>query len=206
MPKAHKVSRLKRLLAGDPGWVSPDPELRGEQRRRAEIAVTRSVSKQGFQGFYARELRTFLDHTLPSWEAEERYQLGRCIGLHFLQPFLDPDLVAMLSRTPPQILNRGGRSKGLVRATLARRFPSLGFDRQRKMWATPFYQTLILREGPALANLAIDFPALSGLGIVDGRRAGEAFSEGLNQRNRWLARFFHLLNAELWVRYHSRGN
>ena len=51
---------------------------------------------------------------------------------------------------------------------MAKRFPGLGLERQRKVLATSFFQALLLREGQALADVAGDFPALSGLGIVDG--------------------------------------
>ena len=131
------------------------------------------------QGFYFRELRTGIEHTLISWESEERYEVGKRIGVRFLHPFSDPDVVEMLCRTPPRILNEGGRTKGLVRQTLARRFPALGLERQRKVLATSFFRSLLLREGPALADAAGDFPALSALGLVDGRATSAFVREEL---------------------------
>ena len=110
-----------------------------------------------------------LDHTLTSWELEEQYELGKRLGIRFLHPFWDPDVVEMLYRTPPSILNEGGVSKGLVRGALARRFPALGFERQRKVAATSFYRSLLRREGPSLAGEAGDFPALAELGIINNR-------------------------------------
>ena len=58
----------------------------------------------------------------------------------------------------------------LVRGTLARRFPNLELDRQRKVSATSFFQSLLASELPALANAAGNFPVLSGLGVLDGKR------------------------------------
>ena len=126
--------------------------------------------------------------------------MGKRIGVRFLHPFLDPDVVEMLYRTPPRILNEGGRTKGLVRQTLARRFPALGLERQRKVLATSFFQSLLLREGPALADAAGDFPALSALGLVDGR-ATSAFVHGELKRPSPRTRRIRVpLNLEMWIR------
>jgi asparagine synthase (glutamine-hydrolysing) len=197
-PRAHNASRLKRMLNSDPVWVAPDQELRVEQRRRAEIALNSSSIPP--ESFYFRELRSSLDHPLVSWEAEEQYALGNRIGVRFLHPFTDPDLVELLYRTPPKVLNRGGRTKGLVRGKVARRFPELGFEGHRKVQATSFYQSVILNEGPALAKGAIDFPALSGLGLVDGRAASAAVAAGFKRRDSVFLRFCHIVGLEMWAR------
>jgi asparagine synthetase B (glutamine-hydrolysing) len=197
---AHDANRLKRILGRDPIWVAPDRELRAEQRRRAEIVLSSSTVPQ--QGFYFQDMRSSLDHPLVSWESEEQFQLGKQIGVRFLHPFTDVDLVEMLYRTPPRVLNQGGRTKGLVRGTVARRFPALGFEGHRKVAATSFYQSVILNEGPALANAAIEFPALSRLGVVDGPAASAAVAEGFKQRNNVFLRFFLILGLEMWARHH----
>lgn len=197
MPEAHKASRVERLLAGNPIWVTSDRELRTEQRRRAESTLTSSDPPQGF---YLREMRAGIDHTLTSWELEEQYELGQQIGVRFLNPFWDPDLVEMLYRIPPRVLNEGGRTKGLVRQTLARRFPALGFERQRKVWATSYYQSLLLREGPALADAAGDFPALSALGVVDGSATRAFVREALMRTGPQIQRVWDPLNLEMWCR------
>jgi asparagine synthetase B (glutamine-hydrolysing) len=200
VPRAHKASRLTRLITADPSWVAPDQELRAEQQRRAEGAMTPSDPPQGF---YVRELRSGIDHTLTSWELEEQYELGKRIGVRFLHPFSDPDLVTMLYRTPPGVLNEAGRTKGLVRQTLARRFRLLGLERQRKVLATTFFQSLVLKEGPALADAAGDFPALSALGIVNGREARVAVLERLKEPGPRFQRIWDPLNLERWVRTHE---
>jgi asparagine synthase (glutamine-hydrolysing) len=200
MPKARKASRLKRLLAGDPIWVAPDPALRAEQRHRAEERLT---DPDPPYGFYVRDTLFWLDHSIVSWQAEEQFELGRRIGIRFLHPYYDPDLVEMLCRTPPNILNSGGRSKGPVRDTLARRFPALGLTGQRKTLATTFYQGFLLREGPAIADAIGDFPSLSELGIVDGKLARASVCAGLKRPGRAIARSWVPINVEMWVRFHS---
>jgi hypothetical protein len=150
-------------------------------------------------GFYLRELRTGLDHTFSAWELEEQYQLGKTIGVRFCHPYWDPDLVKMLYRTPPRILNEGGRTKGLVRRTVARRFPALGLERQRKVTATSFYESLLRREGKALADAAGDFPALSKLGIVNGKATRSFVQEALGGR-RGIQHCWPPINLEMWSR------
>jgi hypothetical protein len=205
-PDAHAAGRVKRFLAGDPAWLALDPDLQVEHQNRAARAMGSSDPPDGF---YNRELRTGLDQTLHSWDAEERYEHGRQIGVRFLHPFCDPDLVEMLCRTPPRLLNAGGRSKGLVRETMAKRFPGLGLERQRKVLATSFIQTLLLREGPALADLAGDFPALSDLGIVDGPALAALIRQDLMQCGRRLGasrlgQIWQAINFEMWVRAYSK--
>src|SRR5262249_17772339 len=118
MPEVHQASRRKRLLAGDPSWVAPDHTLRAEQRDRADGALP---DPDPPHGFYMREQRNSLDHVVNSWDAEEQYEWGKQIGVRLLHPFFDADVVEMLYRTPPRVLNDGGRTKGLVRQTLVRR-------------------------------------------------------------------------------------
>ena len=75
-------------------------------------------------------------------ENEECFESWRMMGVRELLPFWDPDLIKLLYRIPPEFLNRGGRSKGLVRDMLARRFPHLGFERQKKVVAIDFFRSV----------------------------------------------------------------
>ena len=59
-----------------------------------------------------------------STELEETFERSRLLGIPILHPFLDADLTAFLYVTPPELLIRGGRTKGLIRSYLARRFPT----------------------------------------------------------------------------------
>jgi Asparagine synthase len=198
MPEAHKASRVLRQLAGDPVWVAPDQELRAEQRRRAESGLTASDPPNGF---YMREARMSLDHPLISWQEEERFEMGKRFGIRFLHPFLDPEVVDLCFRSMPHLFGVGGFTKGLVRGTIARRFPGLGLERQRKVMSVPFYQSLLLREWAALVDMAGDFPALSAVGVVDGRAMGACVRA--ERRPVRMARMFNWIGAEMWVR--SRG-
>jgi len=198
MPEARRASRLKRLLAADPVWISPDPELRAEQRRRAEATL---ADPDPPHGFYERDLRAGVDFGV--WELEEQHEIGRRAGIRFLRPFLDPDVVELLYRMPPRMLNEGGRSKGPIRRTIARRFPDLGLERQRKVLASSFYQSLLLREGPMLAETAGDFPALSALGVVDGRAARAFVRESLKKPGRQVELGWIPVKVETWAQSHG---
>jgi hypothetical protein len=151
-----------------------------------------------------REQRNSLDHPIVSWEAEEQYEWGKRIGVRYLHPFFDADVVETLYRTPPRVLNDGGRTKGLVRRTLAQRFPALGLGAQRKVPATSFFQSVIRREAPALIDAAGDFPSLSELGIVNSQGVRRYVCDGLKQGGLKAQRIFHILNLESWVRLHVR--
>src|SRR5207245_2205743 len=88
------------------------------------------------------------------------------MGAPLLHPFRDPELVDFLWRTPPRLLMRGGRTKGLVRDTLSRRFPAVGFDHHRKLAATDFLRSVMLSEGIEAWNEMGGALALAKLGIV----------------------------------------
>jgi len=146
-----------------------------------------------------REARISLDHPLVSWQDQERFEMGKRLGVRFLNPFMDPDVVDLCFRSLPHLMSVGGWTKGLVRGTIARRFPGLELERQRKLIAVPFFHSVLLREWAALADMAADFPALSALGIVDGPTTGACVRA--ERRPARMARMFNLIGAEMWVRY-----
>jgi asparagine synthetase B (glutamine-hydrolysing) len=196
-PDAWERQRRTRAVRRDPDYVAPDGGLRQEMKRRSGGSL---VCADPPNGFYLRDIRAGLDHPLLAMELEERHEFGRRVGVRFLHPYWDADLVEMLIRTPPALLDRGGRSKGLVRPALARRFPALGFDRQRKVAATPFYQQMLAAEGGPLLKKLGGFTTLGDLGVVD-RHAARAFaSETIAREPAQLHRVWDLLNLETWVR------
>lgn len=192
--------RATRRVEGDPAWVAPDPGLRAEQVRRAPLVVTPA---RPAGGFYAREASQFLDETLQSWALEEQFEVGNRFGIEFCHPYWDADLLVQVYRTPPDVLNEGNRTKGLVRDMLARRFAGLGFERQRKVSALSFFARVAAREGPAAAAGVRDFQALAGLGVVDPVGAGAFVERAFTGTPRERALAVSLVNVERWIR--SRG-
>jgi asparagine synthetase B (glutamine-hydrolysing) len=195
MPETFKSDRVQRTLSGDPVWVAPDRELRAEQRLRVEGALPVANPPNGF---YMRQQRLCLDHALLAWQEEERFEMGKQFDVHFLHPFWDVDVVDLCYRSLPTYMSQGGRTKGLVRGTIARRFPGQELEEQRKVVAKSFYYSVLRREWAALANLPGDFPALSALGVVDGRALG-ALVRAEHQASR-MSRLFSLICVEMWTR------
>ena len=180
-----------------PSFIGTDPDIRDVQRRRLEANLA-VADPPG--GFYKRELRDSFELSLVSWDKEEQYQYGRMAGVHFAHPYWDPDLIEMLYRTRPEQLMRGGRSKGLVRGTMARRFPGLGFDRQRKVAATTFYSELLKKEGPGLARAIGPLDRLASLGVIGQAFRDVALRSDFETDHREPFLMWHLINLETWVR------
>ena len=92
----------------------------------------------------------------------------------------------------------------LVRASLARRFPDLGFAQHRKIEATSFYASLIYRNGREVWDRLGGLRTLSELGIVDEGKLRPVIEhllagrhEGKNAHGVWT-----VLNLESWARAH----
>ncbi len=185
-----------------PKWVAPDATLRRKLEQRMEQpngnGKTRSAS------FYVQAGKRALDHPMISWELEEMFDVYRRVGVRVLQPFWDADLVDLLFRTPPFVLNRGGRSKGLVRDSLARRFPTLGFERQRKVLGLEFYRSLVEQDGAKVWGELGGARALKNLGIIDEQGLDDILKPLLNRpRNAKDAHeLLTVLNLESWARSH----
>jgi hypothetical protein len=199
-PASWHRSRVARQVRNDPPWVAPDAALRDEMRDRAQYNLGPADPRGGF---YLNELRASLDHSLVSWELEEQYQFGSKVGVNLMHPYWDADLVDLLFRLRPSALTRGGRSKGLVRETLSRRFPALGFERQRKLSGTQFYRAIMEKEGPGVLDAVGGFEALDGLGVVDGRAALAAARGAFARPPRVWAQVWNVVNLEAWARAHA---
>jgi asparagine synthase (glutamine-hydrolysing) len=197
--------RLRRRMFSDiPTWVAPDPALRRElKQRREEYAAKKQLSTR--HSFYVQQMRMALYHPLISWELEEYFNVYQRIGLRILHPFWDADLVDLLYRTPPLMLDHDGRSKGLVRASLGRRFPQLGFEQQVKMEATRFYASSVRQEAGAIWQELGGARTLADMGIIDEKALSPLFERLLTGRHEGLSvhRVWSVLNLEAWARAHA---
>jgi asparagine synthase (glutamine-hydrolysing) len=188
------TARLRRNL---PDWFAPDSGLRQELYERRPTA--RSTAPHG--SIYVREGRRALEHPLVDFEMEETFESGIRTGARIRQPFWDADLLALLYRIHPDELNRGGRSKGLVREALDRRFPDCGFKSQRKVVSTHFFQNLVARGAASARRQVGPATALAELGIVDPARLEADFDRILRTRDRWQThRIWDILLMETWLR------
>jgi asparagine synthetase B (glutamine-hydrolysing) len=190
--------RVERVMRKTPDWVAPDADLRDELRSRVESSLM-PLSPEG--GYYLQEIRSGMDHSLMSLELEETYELGSRLGARILHPYWDADLVDMLYRTPPHLLNRGGRSKGLVRESVAKRFPTLGFKRHKKVVATSFFRTTLVKEAGAAWKRLGGVRALGDLGVVDPAATARTFADIMSQPISSSAyQLWDILSCETWAR------
>jgi len=197
-PRAWRASRVRRLIESTPSFAAPDPDL----RRRMDARAGRNLPDPNPRdGFYVQDGRTALDHPLMAIDLEENFEMSRRLGVRILHPYWDADLVDFLHRVPPRHLNRGGRSKGLVRYAMARRFPDLGFERHKKVTATGFFCRVLREQGPDAWRALGSAERLSDLGVADGKRVDEMMSAGLSGSDwRSLYRVWDVLALETWLR------
>lgn len=184
-----------------PQWVAPDPALAADLRRRGLDLREESAT----DGWYRHELQLGLEHRLVSMEWEEFFENTRRTGVRTLSPFLDSDLVDFLFRVPPDLLDRGERSKGLIRAELARRFPELGFDRHRKVSATSFSREVAKNEAERVWRELGGMRALADLGVIDPvgfEKELHTFLSGRSDKD--ATRMWNILNLEAWTRTRVR--
>jgi asparagine synthetase B (glutamine-hydrolysing) len=191
--------RANKVLRATPDWIVDDPTLRQARFSRARRSLT-PADPPG--GFYSREGIGAHGHTLQSWLFEEQFQLGDALGVRYVHPYWDPDLAMHLSRVRPERLNEHDRTKALVRRTLARRFPELGFERQRKVAAMDFFAGILRTEGPALGEAVADFQGLAALGIVIPTAARDFMRRAWTRSPREAGHAWNLVNMETWVRRH----
>jgi len=100
------------------------------------------------------------------------------------------------------MLIHDGRSKCLVRRTMARRFPKLGFERQRKVEATSFYASLIYKDAGRIWEHLDGARTLASLGIIDEGNLRPALGKFLarEKEGRNAHRLWTVLNTETWAR------
>jgi asparagine synthetase B (glutamine-hydrolysing) len=209
-PQVELNRRLGRTAAGLPSWLAPNADLQAaivdrERKAYADVlARERWLAKplpRRYPREYLLEVATALTHPLVALDHAERFEQARRLDLPILQPFWDVDVIEFLYRTPPEVLNRAGWSKGIVRETLARRFPRLGFERQRKVSATQFARSLFREDGRRAWQAYGGVPALAAAGVVDPASANATVAGMLDNAGApSVDRLWDLLRCEAWFR------
>jgi asparagine synthetase B (glutamine-hydrolysing) len=184
-----------------PVWFAPEPGLKREIDDRRDAALDRQLEEEDRHGFYLSSIRDVLGNSARCAGLEETFESSQRLGIRELQPFWDADLVALLLRTPPDLLSANGRSKGLVRQTVARRFPELGFERQKKVMFTNFFRNLLLEEGSTLWRAMRKCEALVDLGIVDATELNSTMDALFSgQAPEQIIYLWDVFNVEAWLR------
>src|SRR5262245_31936303 len=128
------------------------------------------------------------------------------MGTPIREPFWDPDLIELLVRVRPRARSAGGLAKALVRRPLARRFPRLGFEAQRKSnLGEAFLSVLAAQAGPARQAMG-KLETLAGLGVIDGEQVRVLLDDALAGRSdrTQMAWAWEILNLEAWTRSRAR--
>jgi asparagine synthase (glutamine-hydrolysing) len=181
-------------------WIAADPSLREQLRERGCHEVYGADRSNGPEDAYRRIKRAALDAATQGLRSEEAFRLGQISGVAVRDPFLDPDLVALLARIRPRAKARGGVAKALPRNLLASRFPSRGFEVQRKSTARAEYLRALAQSESVRAACALPGRwVLEEIGVIDARQAAR-FLERPPDGMGW--RVWDLVNLEAWVRTH----
>lgn len=201
LPAVSERRAKQRAARALPGWLAPDLELRRELDERLQLIAAAAAAGPASESFYLRELRVTLDHPLIALEMEETFTASKRLGVRYAQPYWDPDLVDLLCRIPPDVLNRGSRSKGLVRESLERRFPGQGFRRQKKALATSFFTSRILHDAGQQWKRMGGIQALADHGVVEPAALEEVLNYQISgDPVRYAQLAWNVLNLEAWVR------
>jgi asparagine synthase (glutamine-hydrolysing) len=195
----------RRIAEGTPAWVRRDLDLWPELLARAERHT--ATWPPLWTGFYYHECRSALDHVTVSMELERVFEDARRVGIPIHEPYWDSDLQEFLYRVPPDLLEQGGRTKGLVRGMLGRRFPDAGFERQKKVIGNEFgFDTFVTELPQVLAEMG-GAAALAELGIVDQAELDRAVARMQSDPNerRGSYRLWHVVGLEAWVRARADG-
>jgi hypothetical protein len=159
----------------------------------------------------------YFENIVVAMEREEAFERGRRLGLEPFMPFWDPEVVDFLVRTPPRLLHSGHRAKGILRGTLANRFPAGGFEDQKKILIIDFSTEMLTEQIPRAWAEYEGAPILSASGIVDETKLQSAYRSSrrkLQGRERGggsnvlefsaLAhKLWSVLNLEAWARQWS---
>jgi asparagine synthase (glutamine-hydrolysing) len=203
-PNLVRAKRRRDLESLTPLWVKPSADLAEAVGRRIEQRIeqrAREPEPSGDHGFYFRGLDSPVLHPERSREQEEDFEIGRRLRLRIQHPYWDPDLISFLCRVPPRLLIMNGREKALVREAVNRRFPGVGFGRQRKVTATGFFQERLQRELYGAWNRLGGATALGALGVVDPQVCEQSVAPILASGNlRRLHGLWEVLILESWVR------
>ena len=197
-PNRWRAYHERREAQEMPFWIAPDPAVRREVHERA---AARRVPTPLPHGFYVGASKNVLTHPVITYDLEESYEFSRRNRVHVRHPFWQAELVDFLFRYPPDALNQPRGSKWLVRDELARDFPTLGFDRQKKLLAYDVFKAVVTREAPALWQRMGGARRLAQLGVVDAAAVDRVVPRLLASPSPVdVARVWEIMNLESWAR------
>jgi asparagine synthetase B (glutamine-hydrolysing) len=201
-PQILRKRRMKHFLGKLPEWLTLDSELRQKVFQRMEQRVENSLHNLYPGSFYLQEIGLSLDHALTSLDLEEEFESSRRLGIPVIGFYQHQDLVDFLFRLSPEVLNTGGPSKGLVRSFLIRRFPNLGFLKQKKIFALDIFKSIVVNESPRAWEKLGGMHTFEKMGIVDNNKVSSLYNvKNMSDfSSRKVSLLWHLLDMESWVK------
>jgi asparagine synthetase B (glutamine-hydrolysing) len=203
-PRALGAIVRARRAGKKPPWLKVEPQLRREFLQRIETSDSDFRPLDGPYGYYLGDALRGLDHPIVSWEMEEHFENACRLGVRLLHPYIDADLVEMLCAVSPELLAHGAASKGLVRESLARRLPDLGFQRQRKIVVRRALPQRVLGDGLRLWRESGKAKALPALGLAEADQLDIYLARLLKSESHCdTFRAWQIMGTEDWLRAHQ---
>lgn len=197
---SRSLVRVRRARK-KPSWLRVEPRLWRQFLQRLETCDTDFRPLDGPHGYYFGDILRGADHPVVAWEMEENFENARRLGVRLLHPYVDADVVEILCAVPPELLLYGGATKGLVRELLARGFPGLGFERQKKIVIRRSLPHSVLGEGVHLWKESGNATELSVLGLADAGKLDAYLTSALQSENhRDTFRAWQIISTEHWLR------
>ena len=200
-PTALRNLRLHEARKRFPAdWTFSDPSLREEL---CEEWVDRDhLARTGTFREWGRMDKLESASLTAALGAENHFALARGLGIRFLDPPVDPDLVGYLSSLPGRLVNLNGEWKGLARSIVRTGAGQAAAAGLGHAWTGRFLATRMKEEAPAALTKLGGLPYLSDLGIVDGASFS---SPGKGDDGAWRTRYYRLWQAlacEAWLQGH----
>jgi asparagine synthetase B (glutamine-hydrolysing) len=195
-PEALGGYRRKRLEASLPDWFAPDATLRSQVVERALEDAEPPTPRGVFES--SRETRR--SHAWITYALETAFERSRRLGIRILNPLLDANLVAFLDNLTPELVNVGGRAKGLARELTVRATPELPIGWPRKVHAEAFWSSTMRREGPQAWGSIGSAAELARLGVVDEAKFAAEAEGAFGQSNAPSEPLWEVLSLERWLR------
>jgi asparagine synthetase B (glutamine-hydrolysing) len=200
----HDLDRLRApwLL---PPWLAPHrPAQRAFTARLVDAARFEEDRRKRLGSFYAYEARRSLDHPVVVAEAENKFHMSRTLGVRFVEPYWQAEVVELLYRTAPEDLSAGGVAKGLVHRLIRRHLPDLPMPKQKKIGLASFFKERVRREMIASWRRLGGVTALAERGLVDASKVDDMVATVFaDDTSNDVWRVLHLACIEAWLRARS---
>jgi asparagine synthase (glutamine-hydrolysing) len=206
--RPHLPTRTDRLLRSVmgvkqdtlllPRWIKPDWARRADLEGRDRAFRSRWASGRSAR----QEIYTHLVAIPGYWRiANWHDRSAATYGIEVRHPFLDRRLFEYVLSIPGEQLFRLGRSKDLLRRSMAGILPESIRLRKRKTSFAPFLDFLFRRRAAGEIRELLQAPVAADMGFLDGECLRTACLEFLNGGNDELRRdLWYAITSEIWLR------